>query len=119
VVELMGSLPGVDLRDTVVTPESPPDRKFDGEPVQAVKLTVSDRAAYDPVLAAVALLAAAWQLHGDTLTVNERGLAIRIGTENVWSAIRAGESASAISRQWESDLRDFKAEREKYLLYRE
>jgi uncharacterized protein YbbC (DUF1343 family) len=119
VVELMGDLPGVDIRDTVVTPNSPPDRKFDAEPVRAVKLAVRDRAAYDPVLAAVALLAAAWQLHGEALTVNERGLAIRVGTERVWSSIQAGESASAIAQQWESDLRDFRVERNKYLLYRE
>ena len=117
VVELMGSLPGVEIRDTVVTPQSPPDRKFGGEPVQAVLLTVTDRAAYDPVLAAVSLLAAAWQLHPDTLTVNERGLAIRIGTEDVWAAIQGGATADRIAEQWVVALEEFREERQEYVLY--
>jgi uncharacterized protein YbbC (DUF1343 family) len=117
VVESMGHLPGVDIRDTVVTPESPPDGKFGGVPANAVKLTVTDRDAYDPVLAAVALLAAAWQVHGDSLTVNERGLAIRIGTEHLWAAIQAGVTPEQIAEQWASALREFRAQRERYLLY--
>jgi uncharacterized protein YbbC (DUF1343 family) len=118
VAALMAGLPGVDIRDTVVTPESPPDRKFDGEPVHAVKLRVTDRAMYDPALAAVALLAAVWQLHRDTLIVNERGLAIRIGTENVWSMVQSGGSARAIAAGWGEVLERFRTEREEYLLYR-
>jgi len=118
IVERLGDLPGVEVRDTVVTPESPPDRKYGGEPVHAVKLRVIDRQVYDPVTTAIALLSTAWQQHGDTLTVDERGLAIRVGTEEVWRAVQRGESAEAIAASWNEQIRRFRREREAYLLYR-
>ncbi len=117
IIERMGDIAGLEVRDTVVTPESPPDGKYDGESVRAVKLRVTDRSVYDPVAVAIALLSTAQALHGDSLTVNERGLAIRVGTDRVWQAVQRGEAPSEIASSWGEQLSRFRREREAYLLY--
>jgi uncharacterized protein YbbC (DUF1343 family) len=118
VVSLVGALPGADIRDTTITPEAPPDGKYDGEVLHAVKLAVTDRSIYDPVLAAIAILSAVWQQHGEMLSVRERALAMRIGTDEVWRAVVAGEPPVRIAAGWNAGLARFRGERERYLLYR-
>jgi uncharacterized protein YbbC (DUF1343 family) len=117
-VARIGPRPGVAIRDTMVTPVSPPDRKFDGTPIAAVKFRVTDRGTYDPVTTAVALLAAVWEQHPDALELAEWTLAQRAGTDALWSHIEAGESPDSVAASWEAELRRFAEERAPYLLYR-
>jgi beta-N-acetylhexosaminidase len=117
VVTAMGELPGVDLRDTTVTPADPPDGKFGGQVVHAVRLRATNRTAYDPVVTAVALLIAVRDAHPEALVVNERSLALRIGTRELWNAAQAGETAWTLAGRWEAALGRFRAVREAYLLY--
>jgi beta-N-acetylhexosaminidase len=119
VVARMGEHAGVTIRDTVVTPEAPPDRKFDGVPIAAVKLHVTDRRTYDPVQTAVSLLAAVREIHPESLTVNRRRRAQLVGTEALWAAVEAGEPWQEIVRSWEGPLARFRTERAVYLLYPE
>ena len=119
VVARMGEHAGVAIGDTVVTPEAPPDRKFDGVPIAAVMLHVTDRQAYDPVQTAVSLLVAVREIHSGLLTVNQRRLAQLVGTEALWAAVEAGEPWQEIVRSWEGPLTRFRTERAAYLLYPE
>jgi uncharacterized protein YbbC (DUF1343 family) len=118
VIARVGALEGVLLADTVIRPEAPPDGKYPDVTLPAVRLLVTDRATYDPVTAAVALLEAIARLHGDALEVRERRLAQLIGTDRVWQAIRAGVSLEQIVLAWREPLERFREERERYLLYR-
>ncbi len=116
VVRAVGTLPGVRLADTVVTPVAPPDGKYDGQPIAAVLLHVTDRSTYDPVAAAVALLVVVRARHGDALTITDR-LDRLAGSGDLRAAIARGESAAVIIAQWREPLQRFLREREPYLLY--
>lgn len=118
VVAGVGPREGVVLRDTVITPEDPPDGKYGGETVAAVLLRATDRAVYDPVSAAVALLAAIRDRHAEELTVNTRRLAQLAGTDELWRRLTEGESADSVAAQWAAALREFETARTPYLLYR-
>jgi uncharacterized protein YbbC (DUF1343 family) len=117
VIARVGALEGVFLTDTVIRPEAPPDGKYADSTVRAVRLLVTDRETYDPVAAAVALLGAVAELHGDELQVGERRLAQLIGTDAVWSALREGASPAEIVGSWGEPLEEFMRKRKGYLLY--
>ncbi len=116
VVRAVGPLPGIRLADTVVTPVAPPDGKYGGQPIAAVRLHVTDRSTYDPVAAAVALLVVVRARHGDALTITDR-LDRLAGSGDLRAAIARGESAAVIIAQWREPLQRFLREREPYLLY--
>ncbi|MBI3983110.1 MAG: DUF1343 domain-containing protein [Gemmatimonadetes bacterium] len=112
-----GAVPGVVLSDTVIRPESPPDGKYDGVSIPAVRLRVTDRARYDPVRMAVRLLFALRDVHGDSLVVRARSLDERAGTSRLRRALEAGAEADAVWRTWIDELVGFQTLRERYLLY--
>ena len=118
VVARVGERAGVLMRDTVITPEHPPDGKYGGLRVEAVWLHVTDRDVYDPISAALALLAAVRERHPDALEVNASRFAQLAGTDDVWSRLSAGESADAVAAGWTSALGRFEVDRARYLLYR-
>ena len=118
VIDQVGALQGVLLADTVIRPDAPPDGKYPDVTQPAVRLLVTDRERYDPVRAAVALLRAIAQLHGDALEVREGRLAQLAGTDRVWQAIREGRSVVGIVASWRAELERFREERKRYLLYR-
>ena len=118
VIAQMGSPNGVLLADTVIVPQAPPDRKYDGVPVPVVRLLVRDRSAYDPVSLAVALLRAVYVVHHDSLKVTSGRLAQLLGTGEVWEDIVAGSSSASIIASWEEPLDAFRAARRGSLLYR-
>ncbi len=108
---------GVVATDTVVTPVAPPDGKYGGVAVPAVRLRVSDRRAYDPVLAAVALLTTIRAEQGDSLRLQPARFDRLAGTDQVRRALEAGREAAAVARAWEPALERFRDERRPYLLY--
>jgi uncharacterized protein YbbC (DUF1343 family) len=118
VVARVGERAGVLLRDTVIMPENPPDGKYGGQRVVAVWLHVTDRAVYDPVSVAVALLAAIRERHLRTLEVDAGRLARLAGTDEIWNRLSAGEAADSVAAGWTSALGRFRAARAPYLLYR-
>ena len=118
VVARVGDRAGVLMRDTVITPEHPPDDKYGGQRVEAVWLQVTDREVYDPISTSLALLAAVRERHPDVLAVNASRLAQLAGSDEVWRRLSAGESADAVAAGWTSALRRFEADRARYLLYR-
>ncbi len=117
VVRAVGAVPGALLSDTTVRPEQPPDGKYPDREIPAVRLLVTDRDAYDPVAAAVRLLAAVHGLHGDSLTVREARLARLAGGSRLWQAISEGADPEAVIASWVDELDRFRQAREAYLVY--
>lgn len=116
--EAAGAVPGAALTDTVIRPASPPDGKYDGLSLPALRLRVTDRARYDPVRMALRLLFAVRDLHGDSLVVRARAFDERAGTDRLRRAMEAGARADEVWRTWVDELVAFQTFRERYLLYR-
>jgi uncharacterized protein YbbC (DUF1343 family) len=117
VVELAGEQAGVAISDTSVLPVAPPDGKYPGAEIPAVRLRVTDREVYDPVAVAVALLAAIQRHHASELTVRSERLARLIGTADVWQLVLDGAPAREIAARWNRPLATFRGDREATLLY--
>jgi uncharacterized protein YbbC (DUF1343 family) len=109
---------GVSVGDTVVVPRRPSDGKYDGMRLPAVRLRVTDRAVYDPVRAAVALLVAVRRVHGDVLVIDPRRFDPLAGGSALREAVEAGRGAGEIAAEWEVPLERFRRLREGFLLYR-
>jgi len=107
---------GVRVEPVAFTPRSPQDGKYAGERVHGVRLRVTDRAAYDPVRTAVALIVAARAQ--DVARFGWTGTMDRlIGTASFREGVEAGWSAERLTRGWAAQEAAFRATREPYLLY--
>lgn len=118
VIAALGSVPGVGLADTTVTPAGPSDGKFDGVRLPSVRLQVLDRGAYDPTTTAIALLAAIRSTHPNRLAIDSARFDRLAGSEWLRRALERGESAAQIAGQWEAERRAFLRVREPWLIYR-
>ena len=110
-------LPGVEVSGTTFTPRAPTDGKYDGVELRGIRLHVTDRARYDPTKTAVALLAALWAAHRDSLRFNERSFDRLAAGSELRRALIAGRPPAAIARAWEPALTRFRRARAAYLLY--
>jgi uncharacterized protein YbbC (DUF1343 family) len=119
VMERVGMVRGVALRDTVITPQQPTDLKYDGERLPAVLMQVVDRTVYDPTAVAVRLLAAVFAIHADTARFRIEAFDRLAGGSTLRTAIEAGRNAEEIVADWEVPLESFRAVRGRYLLYPE
>lgn len=108
---------GVAAIDTVITPEAPPDGKYGGQRIPAIRLRVTDRQEHDPVRAAVVLLAAVRAVHGDSLVIRADRFDRLAGTDRLRRELEAGRPSHAIAAGWEEGLGQFRTERARYLLY--
>jgi uncharacterized protein YbbC (DUF1343 family) len=117
VVREVGPLPGVVLRDTVIVPHDPPDGKYGGAEIAALRLVVDDREVYDPVRTAVTILSTLARVHSESLRVNEESMARLAGTDRLWRQIQATERPEAIVGGWEPGLERFRRQRAPYLIY--
>jgi len=113
----LDSLPGVSVRDTVITPIDATDAKHDGVTFPAVRLTVTDRLVYDPVAAAVTALA--WLSHHapEALAINARRFDQLAGGPGLRLALEAGLAPKAVVAGWQDALTRFAETRARYLLY--
>ncbi|MDE2879517.1 DUF1343 domain-containing protein [Candidatus Palauibacter soopunensis] len=111
------SLPGVEVRAITFTPESPSDGRFGGEEISGIRLTVTDRSAYDPVRTAVAALLAARRLSGDAWEWRVRHFDRLAGSDRLRLAIDRGAPLDEITSEWAADVAAFEALRRPYLLY--
>ena len=114
----VGSIDGAVLADTSITPVAPPDAKYGGVEIPALRLRVTDRERYDPVATAVRLLAAVRARHADSLRIVAGRFDRLAGTDRIRLAIEGGAAADSIVAGWEAELSDFRARQAGYLLYR-
>ena len=109
-------LPGVRFEATRFTPRSPGDGKFDGTEVAGVRL-IATSDDYDPTEAAVALLVEARSMSGDNWQWREAHFDRLAGTDQIREAIEAGAGVGEIREEWDDELAEFIAARERYLIY--
>ncbi|MXW65431.1 MAG: DUF1343 domain-containing protein [Gemmatimonadales bacterium] len=110
-------LPGVEIRAVAFTPESPSDGRFGGEEISGIRLTVTDRSAYDPVRTAVAALLAARRLSGDAWEWRVRHFDRLAGSDALRLAIDRDATLDEITSEWAADVAAFESLRAPYLLY--
>ena len=115
----LGALGVPDVRFVPVrfTPENPGDRKFGGVEVGGVRLEANGPA-YDPTLAALALLVETRAMSGDRWSWRVAHFDRLAGTDALRNALDAGVSYQAVADRWGDGLDDYAARREPYLLYR-
>src|SRR5690606_2976785 len=93
-------LPGVRFEGRAFTPRAPGDGKFADSLVAGIRLRVTDRAAYDPTVTAVHLLAAVQARHPDRIGWLAAHFDRLAGTDRLRRDLAAGRGAGAIVRDW-------------------
>jgi SSS family transporter len=89
---------------------------FHGQTIPAIHLTVTDRAALDTPEMGVEILSALHHLYPAQFQL-EKAKTILLNAATL-EAIKAGKDPREIAADWGSSLREFRARRERYLLYR-
>ncbi len=111
------SQPGVRFEVVRFTPVEPDDGKYEGQTAEGIRLTVTDRNAYDPTATAVALIIEARDLSGDRWAWQEETFDRLAGTGSLRQAIESGVAANDIAASWAQSLREFRRARSRFLLY--
>ncbi|MDP2958800.1 MAG: DUF1343 domain-containing protein [Longimicrobiales bacterium] len=94
---------------------SPPE--LAGELLQGVRLRVTDRDAFQPYRAGVALLWAVHRLHPDRLVWKDAVLDRLVATPRLGEMLLAGAEPEEIFASWQGEVEAFKARSARYLLY--
>jgi len=105
-------IPGVTFASTKFTPS---DGVYKGQPCDGVLLTVTDRAPFRSMLMGIEIIEALNRLYPQNFQI---GKTIELlGSESTVSRLERGDDARAIIAGWSADLENFRALRQKYLLY--
>ena len=114
-------LPGVVFDPIEFTPEQKPFHgrppKLTGTKLNGIYVKVTDRDAFEPYRAGVALLWAVNKLHPDKLTWNDAALDRLSATTRLKSMIVGGSTPAEIFSAWRGEVEAFTARRAPYLLY--
>jgi uncharacterized protein YbbC (DUF1343 family) len=113
------SPPGVRFSGTGFRPASPGDGKYSDTLLAGIRLTTTDRGAYDPTVTAVHLLATLRQVHPQAFAFRPAQFDRLAGGPGLRSAIEGGEPVSAIAAGWQAELKGFRDRRRDFLLYPE
>jgi uncharacterized protein YbbC (DUF1343 family) len=89
---------------------------YHGQTIEGVRLTVTDRAALDSPELGIEILSALHHLYPTQFKL-DKAAALVANTETM-AALARGDDPHAIAASWAPALAEFKARREKYLLYR-
>jgi uncharacterized protein YbbC (DUF1343 family) len=119
VVDAMNGLglPGVRFETVEFTPRNPGDGKFADQPVQGVRLVLTERESYRPVAASLLLISAIRNLHPREFAWNVSHFDRLAGTDRLRQAIERNQLPQLI-REWDVEAEGFRRAREPYLLYR-
>jgi len=104
---------GLRLLPVRFTPHDPGDGKYGDTLLQGLRFPRADRAHGDPIRDALRLLRTIAELQPESLRIDSLGLARRLGVRPWGDGGRWVETA-----EWAAPLRDFRARRRPYLLYR-
>jgi uncharacterized protein YbbC (DUF1343 family) len=111
---LAHGLEGVELEPTTFVPRGTGWMQFRDEQVRGVRIRITDRERYDPVLLAVAVLVEVQRAHPQHLGM--RGMRHVMG-DGAADAIRRGDDPRAIVRRWQAANTGWEARVEPYRLY--
>jgi uncharacterized protein YbbC (DUF1343 family) len=113
------SLPGVTFAGVVFTPQSPGDGKYSDTLVAGVRLTITDRARYDPTLTAAYMLSAIRATHSMALAFRAAQFDRLAGGPELRNELERGVPLSTIAERWRQELARFRRWRRPFLLYQE
>lgn len=91
--------------------------KYEGQKCGGVYVRVTDREVYEPVKAAVTMLAIVKKLYGDKVQWSPSRINRLSGTPRLSKAIDDGVPPEEIVLMWKDDVEKFKAIRSRHLLY--
>jgi uncharacterized protein YbbC (DUF1343 family) len=112
-------LPGVTFSSITFTPRKPGDGKFADTLLAGIRLKVTDRQHYDPVLTAVTLLTILQLQAPDRLGIDPARFDRLAGGSDLRRSIVAGTSAAEIVAGWNPALKQYLERRRPFLLYPE
>lgn len=111
--------PGVTFTGVTFTPRGPGDGKYPDTLVIGIRLATTDRAAYDPTLTAVHLLATLRAVHSPDFAFRPAQFDRLAGGPNLREALMRGEGATSIAQRWRGELARFREWRRPFLVYPE
>jgi uncharacterized protein YbbC (DUF1343 family) len=100
-------LPGIRFRSVSFTPHLPGDGRFPDTLVAGIRLTVTDRAAYDPTRTALHLLAAVLAVHADRIGWIPPHFDRLAGGPGLREALQRRTAPDSIAAAWEPALTRF------------
>jgi uncharacterized protein YbbC (DUF1343 family) len=109
------ALPGVRFREAYFAPTF---SKFQGRTVGGVQIHVHDRAAYEPVRTAIALLVTAKKVWSGFAWREDDWIDKLTGSARVRTMTDAGAGPDEIVGAWQDELAAFRRVRKEFLLYR-
>lgn len=107
---------GVRFEAVTFTPQTPGDGKFDGEPVNGVRV-VGQSTTYDAPRVAVAMLVETRRASGERWFWRDSHFDRLAGTDALRTGIEADMSLDDLTREWAEGLRGFESTRAPYLMY--
>ncbi len=108
-------LPGVEFDTASFTPRGTEWMQFRNQHVRAVRLRITDREAYKPVLTALVFLVEVQRMHPQNLGMGS--MLQMLGSRWAPEAVRRGDDPREINRRWEAELAEWASVRERYRLY--
>jgi uncharacterized protein YbbC (DUF1343 family) len=111
--------PGVEFTGVVFRPLAPGDGKYPDTLVAGIRLSTTDRRAYDPTLTAVHLLESLRSVHPVEFAFRPAQFDRLAGGPQLREAVMRGEAARTISQPWRGKLVKFREWRRPFLLYPE
>jgi len=94
---------------------TPTSSKFSGKTCEGCFVEVIDRTAVEPVRAGVRIVATLRELFGKAFEIQGVGRLMR--NEKALKELESGEDVDKVVRDWKDGLKQFQAQRAKYLLY--
>jgi uncharacterized protein YbbC (DUF1343 family) len=110
-------LPGVSLDTARFVPRGEGWVPFRGETVRAVRIRITDREAYQPVLLTLVLLTEIRRQHPDEFRITNEGMTQMLGSRWARQALDRGDDPRVTWRRWEAELKEWSAVRDRYRLY--
>jgi uncharacterized protein YbbC (DUF1343 family) len=107
---------GIQLDTTTFVPSGEGYIPFLGQPVHAVRFTITDRDAYRPVWVAFVLISEIKRLHPEFRVTNE-GFTQMLGSRWAREAFDRGDDPRVIWTRWEAERNTWEAKVEPYRLY--
>jgi len=94
---------------------TPSENVFRGERCGGIQITITDRAAVDPLRAGFAIARRLREAYPDAWTVDKYDRLL--GNKAVWESVRDGKAVDDILERYDADLRAFLDHRRTFLLY--
>jgi uncharacterized protein YbbC (DUF1343 family) len=111
-------IPGVRFHVENFTPVNPGDRKYDGQSIPGIGITIFNRSSVQSARVGASLLWAIRRTAGDKLTLQPRGFDLRLGSPALREALMRGEDPDVLIDREYKEAYAFREKTRPYLIYR-